>query len=292
MKFIVCSDLHLRADVPKCRTETQEGWVAFQHKVLTEIMLTANNFQAPILIVGDIFHTPRVPYQMRNMFVSVMDRVQKGVYILPGQHDLPNHRYADAALASYGSLPYKEITTMTDTPITAYRWGMKGEEDEKAKVLCLHELTLENPNPMIPAKTAQDRLNEYPEKDIIITGDNHKAFTVWDGDRVLVNCGCATIQSATEYDYAPRIAAITYDETDGVTQVKYIQLPTHKEYINADYIEKEKQHNEQIEAFIQSVKSDAIDFSVSFIDNLRARAKDLPPLEREIIQNYIEGVSK
>jgi len=62
--------------------------------------------------------------------------------------------------------------------------------------------------------------------------------------------------------------------------------------VEKDYIEKEKQHNAQIEAFIESVKSDTIDFSVSFIDNLRARTERLPKAEREIIQKFIEGDRK
>lgn len=55
----------------------------------------------PILHAGDVFDRWAVPTEFVNLMIEHLPR---GIYAVPGQHDLPNHNYADIGRSAYWNL--------------------------------------------------------------------------------------------------------------------------------------------------------------------------------------------
>lgn len=245
----VTADLHLRLDVPQCRGETEEEWLALQRKSLHELMC-----EDTIVIAGDIFHRAVSSPKLVNMFINRM--MGELVHIMAGNHDI-QMRNPDTSGTSYGTLEhfFNPVHLLYD--IVPY-----GEEEVKKRVewlgyespiLFIHRLVFPSQDAIPPGSdgiSARQLLKLYPDYKIIVAGDNHDGFIYeHEGRKVLVP-GSMTIQSAKALDRKCYFYDIN-EETFEITKHLY---PDTGEMVTRGHLDKVDERDERLTAFVEALK--------------------------------------
>jgi DNA repair exonuclease SbcCD nuclease subunit len=266
--LILTSDWHLREDIPTCRTD--DFWGAQWEKVDTIVALQRKyqelGRRCPIVHAGDLFdHWKPSPYLLSETAASLRG---SEFYTIYGQHDLPLHNI---------ELAYKcGINTLTVTNVVQLLQGMHFGQTEPVavnitargrKILAMHKLIWENARDIPPwaeGNSAKSILEQYPEFDLIVTGDNHKTFVVEHEGRLLVNPGSLTRQTADQENHKP-VVFLWYSETN---TVEPYYLPIQENVISREHIDKVEKRDARIEAFVSRLNTD-FESDVSFEENLK-----------------------
>ena len=285
MKTILTADLHIRKTRPRCRLDPD--WLGTQRKTLQYIVDVTNEKKTNLIIVGDIFHTSRQSAEMINMAIDILKGVEKKVYILPGQHDLPYHEYGNEHRSAYGVLK----RTFNEIDIVKGLFNHIFTEN-KMEIFFLHTLTFpskkEQPMPDIGI-TAEDLLKKYPKAKWIFTGDYHKAFHYEKNDHHVVNPGCVLRQASDFIDYKPTVYYVDTDK--GI--VEPIPLPDTSKIIVTDaYIKLEKEREDRIESFISMVEKQG-KVTLNFMNNLKERmeTKKINSGTKDVLMEIIEEIN-
>lgn len=276
MRAIIAADLHLRADKPRCRMD--EDWFVTQANGLRQLVTYANNVEACLCIVGDIFHTAVVPPKIKNLFLKYVRKVRKGVYILAGNHDLPYHSWKKVDDSSFGVIwnsgAVRSLAELGD----AYHFGEKTEEKYPPNdILFIHTLVFPSAKDMPPnagGLTAAELLDQNPHYKWIFTGDYHQGFCYTketDGERrYVINPGCILRQVADLKEYKP--LAFLVDTDIDLINPCYIM----DEYgmVTDNYLRVEEQRKERISAFVETIKTSG-PIDLDFLANLEAAMDSL-----------------
>lgn len=261
---ILTADWHLREDVPTCRTD--DFWNA-QWEAVDEVAALQQEFQCPVLHAGDLFHhwkpSPRLlTYAMRYLPAQF--------YTVYGQHDLPQHNL---------NLQEKSgIFTLVEANrinLLQGHWGTDPKElqpwtVENRGVLVWHHLTYTSaPFPGASGGMAAGILRKYPMYDLILTGDNHQAFTITHKGRRLVNPGNLTRQSAGQIDFKPRVYLWDAESNDVLPHYLHIR----PDVITRQHIEVKEERDERISAFIERLDADW-ESALDFKENVRRFASE------------------
>lgn len=100
MKLLVVGDVHLSVTPPGRRAE---GYLDELFDMLDEIVARANELDASVAFVGDLFHHKRwsrVPHWLVDKLMALLANVKRNVVVLPGNHDL-----ADGSMQSFDRQP-------------------------------------------------------------------------------------------------------------------------------------------------------------------------------------------
>jgi hypothetical protein len=286
MKFIVCSDLHLRSDLPRCRVQSQEEWIETQRFQLQFIAKTAKEKNIPIFMTGDIFDAPTVPDYIKNMFIEAF--YQTNVFGIAGNHELPWHQWDKVDQSSFGVLWRSGI--IKPIPILQARHAHYGQEViGEGDMLFLHTLIFEDKKSMPPntkAMTAKEALDKYPDAKFIFAGDNHHGFGYINegknNHRYVVVPGCLNRQASDFKDYEPRIYLIDTD----IESIKPIPVPDVCEIVTDAYVQESKDKMDRIHSFaslikekMQQGKGSGIDFK----ENVKKGMENNPELTEGVI---------
>lgn len=302
MRYILCSDLHLRNDKPLCRLD--EDWIEFQRSVVQFVVKKANEYSADIVFGGDIYNSAVVPYRISNMFLQEIRKAVCNVYILDGNHSAKYHREEFSDESSIGALKYVGgniiyLTAKEEKTDGRFEHSFKLNDD----VTIIHTLAFpsEDEVPFGAKATTVPELFEKYDTDFLLLGDNHHSFVVTDKWRTAINPGCTTVQTASQIDYAPCIYYIdTGTRVDVSTQtgpyfrrvkseVKKILVPHDPTMVTADHLSAKKDRDERISAFVEVMKKNG-QVSLSFEENLRQSVLDNSVSED--IMAFIEEVLK
>ena len=296
---ILCSDIHLREDTPTCRTDDYQ---TAQWKKLAFIRHLQLEYNCIVLHGGDLFHHWKPSPQLLSMAILNLPAKFHTIY---GQHDLPQHKFdlrhksgihtlaTDSTLTvleecHYGQKPIKGsiVTRMTakgekiDT-IPIQKIMSQYIEMGGRNILVWHKMVWQGkklwPDQVDPS--AKRILKQYPDYDLIVTGDNHKPFveeyTVYlKSDptkyvrRLLVNPGSMMRMTADQIDHKPRVY-LWYADTNTVQPV---YLPIESGVITREHITRTEERNDRIDAFISKLDTEW-EASVSFEENLERFAK-------------------
>lgn len=296
MRGIITADFHLRADRPRCRLD--EDWMKSQRKAIESVVEIAIDKECDIYVIGDIFNTPRVSPEVVSMFISSLEGMENNnlnIRILAGNHDLPYHSWDNVNQSSFGILWNMVENFITPlTSISDFYWALHFGEtkcrppENGDPVLFLHRLVFPSKKSIPPntsAITASDLLKEYPDYKWIFVGDYHSSYHYEENGRHVVNPGCLIRQRADLMDYQPEVA---YVDTDEGT-VEWIEIEDKAVLVTDEYLRKEEERSDRIEAFVESVKKSG-QISLSFIDNLNERiAENRDEIGEEAI-NIIEEI--
>lgn len=317
MKFIITADWHTRGERPRCRTD--EDWLGAQRKDVAFCVDMAIAHNAILVIVGDLFHTPRTATEVVNMIIAELQRLPKDqLFILPGNHDLPYHAYHHLSQSSIGTLlqyfnelksvpgKFPKCKGVDDTffenwPETqafgiwdAYPFGL--DEPGKALLRFVHRLVFPD-NDARPieecGQTAEDMTKEYPDNKFIICGDYHHAFLKEFPEtfQTVINPGCLNIQAADMIDYQPQIVLASLYESEKDISIEFIDVPQPKDaFTTDDYLVAEKERDERLDAFMETVESTG-EVSLSFRESLEKRALKTSPEVQEIVTGILQEVS-
>ena len=106
MRFILTADWHLRATPPRCRID--KDWIETQRKALEQVYKYALGYKCSVFVVGDIFHSNSdVSFQCIQMVQDLadkLDKIEQGLFILCGNHDLLYHSSQNIDKSAIGIL--------------------------------------------------------------------------------------------------------------------------------------------------------------------------------------------
>jgi len=229
---VTASDIHLSHRCPIART-AEPDWYAVMERQLCELKTIADEYDAPLLYAGDIFHTYNPPPGLINFAIN---HLPKG-YAIPGQHDLPHHVYKDMDKTAYGCLvsagviidllPGKPVDIGYVSPkgistkglvVHGFPWGFEFEKNsskrktDKMHVAIVHRYVWQKGSGYTGAsvdnlvKHIRTISNTY---DFAVFGDNHKGFQ--NGN--VVNNGTFMRRASDEVDYQPCVSVLWSDGT-------------------------------------------------------------------------------
>jgi DNA repair exonuclease SbcCD nuclease subunit len=207
------------------------------------------------------------------------------VVVIPGQHDLPNHRLSEWKEGVLGSLatldrvkvlidPYVPFITESYC-IYGFPWGVdiispEGlSRNNRMRVAMVHTLAYDGKKPY-PGAPETGNVKQLSEKfawaDLVVSGDNHQTFTYQSPNHLWVNPGSFLRTSAKQIDHAPTVF-LWEGQHKGNTG---ISLPANPSAVTREHIESER-GDERIEAFVSSIQQDKNTQHLSFKDAVRAR---------------------
>ena len=276
---ILTADWHIRSDIPICRTD--DFFKALEKKI-DFILELQREYDCPILIAGDIGHKPQWQNWLLEWAINKFESHE--IICIPGQHDLPNHKIslfegmgvleAAKVIETIGILhtedkiinchfPSKSTMKKYGFHITPFPYGSEikllgwGKEYgivDMPMIAMTHQMILES-KPLWPGQEApkgNSLLKKFPEYQLILSGDNHNAFTIEYEGRLLVNPGSIMRAFADQVNHRPRVY-LWYAETN---TVEPIYLPIEKGVISRTHIDVAKERKNRNEAFIQRVNED------------------------------------
>lgn len=257
--LILCSDIHLRDDAPKCFIGNfeEEQWLA-----ITYVAELQKKHGCVVLHAGDLFHHWKPSPWLLSRAIELLPKMFITVY---GQHDLPQHNMELSHKSGMNTLLQAgKVTILRDG---SWGWEPKGGRGiivKDKEILAWHHMTyLTKPFPGAEGGMAEGILRKYPQYDLIVTGDNHQSFTIEYKGRRLVNPGSLTRQTASQIDFKPRVA-LWYAEDNSI---EWVYMPIQKDAITREHIEVKEQRDARITAFVSSLKDD-YEKTLSFEDNL------------------------
>jgi len=235
---ILLADIHLSLTSPIWRS-AEPDWMATQKRVLDEVKYIQKKYDCPILCAGDIFDWWDSKPELINF---AMEHLPNHMHCIPGQHDLPRHRYEDIHRSAYWTLiKAKKISTLStfvnishnkinDLEVFGYPFGYKikilnTQEKKRGKIY----IALVHDYIWIPGhsysnapekkklkripfsdapKISRKRIGKWKGYDVIVYGDNHDGFLTKIGDTTIFNCGTLMRRHSDEIDYKPQIGLL------------------------------------------------------------------------------------
>ena len=257
MKIIYCADLHLRADTPECRTDDFTSTMLSKFQFLLEY---AKKISAQIYIAGDVGHRPQWPNWLLAEVIGRIKESEVEIFAIPGQHDLPGHELGNWQKSALGVLHSSKALQMIPVPL---------EQVHQVKwfdtvVGFTHQLVIENKKEWPDQKaTTAKRLLRSNSCDVLISGDNHKPFTVEYKNKSLINVGSMMRTTAAQVDYVPHF--VVHDLETGI--IDYIAYPIEKGVVSREHLEVAENAEKRLLTFVERLK-DTWEAGMSFEQNM------------------------
>lgn len=306
--LVICSDLHLRSDVPRCRDES-EFHQAMLDK-LVQIKNVVNKNKCPLVVAGDIGHKPVKTWTvwLLQKVISVFSEFEYPIYAIPGQHDLPNHSMENidesgfGILIASGVINLLEFETLDCGSRLGYVFGFPFGKEIKdysnnvdlqkgaRKIAVVHKMVLEN-KPLWPGQEdpkASVLLKKY-NYDLIISGDNHHSFMVEYKGKLLINSGSMMRQNSSQIDFKPRIYLWNGEQN----KVKEHYLKIDENAVSTEFVDKEKEKENRMEALVQSLSDDTKEYEtgLDFEENSRTHIK-VNKIEKSVALKMEESINE
>ena len=321
--LMIISDLHLRDDQPTCRMD--DFWEV-QIRKLKWINKEWKRLARPdILCAGDVFHKAKPSPKLLTTALEFLpgrlcrrgaSGVDKLIYTIPGNHDLPNHNINQLNESGLAPLAVTErISSLIKRPVHLYKninehhsenvadihpfpFGSKPlplsenlsskDADKRRYVALAHLFTYKDRKPWADCKSppCAKVLDLFRGYDLVITGDNHQSFTHQNKRKqLLVNPGCMSRQNLNEIDYKPSIY-LWYAEENRVEQK---EIPIEKNVFSDEHIKHQKEREKRECAFVESLSAD-YEVSLSFEENLKRFAENNPDVPDSVMWRVWEAI--
>lgn len=256
---ILTADWEFREEAPVCRTDDYLKAMIAKVDFVSDLQ---QKYDCEVWHAGDLFeHWKPSPLLLTQIINIIPDRF----FTVFGNHDLPQHNL---------NLMYKSgiMTLAAAEKLRIIECGHWGEEirlwyKTYRAVSVWHGMAWTEKEPPYPGldKTshAKSLLKKYPQFDLIVTGHNHQCFVEEYEGRLLVNPGSLMRSTADQIDHEPSIF-LWYKETNEVEQIK---IPIEQGVITREHIDKTKDRDERIEAFVEKLNNDW-ETEVNYKENL------------------------
>lgn len=223
---IVLSDIHLSHLPPKFR-RAEPNWYAAMARTLGQVRSIVEEYSVPVICAGDIFddgwRTHKCPPELLNFAIKYLPRM----YAVPGQHDLPHHRYEDIMRSGYWTLVeagiVKDIHPSSPVEVGplvlhGFPWGAKLKPrqptgDLATHVAVVHHYVWESEENGYHGAAREDHCTvlgvDVAGYDAVVFGDNHHGFS----HGILYNCGGLFIRKSDEEEHKPAVGILRRDGT-------------------------------------------------------------------------------
>ena len=293
---ILCADIHLRTTVPRCRKDE------FQISMMSKwelIIKKARELDVPIIIAGDLGDKSQWHSSLEEWFITVSKGVQ--IVLVPGQHDLPNHRIDLWKKSSIGVLHAAEAIEVlgvddvcvfdSSFAVYSFPYGTTIKSPDRTiapNIAVAHMMVIEG-KPLWPGQKApmgKQLLKKHPEYDLILTGDNHNPFISTYAERWLINPGSMMRTTAIQADHEPRFY-IWHSEVNTIDEVKLPILPG---VVSREHIDGVQERDERIEVFVSHLKT-GYEVGLDFEQNMDEFFKKNRTKKsiKEMAWTYIDG---
>lgn len=299
---VLCGDLHFSHKPPLARS-LEPDWYATQAnycRQLREIVERESwesSFRVPLICSGDVFDTWNQPPELINMLI----RELPNMFAVPGQHDLPYHRYEDIRRSAYWTLVGAGVITdlKPGEPVSigwvrlhGFPWGfdpqpMKGPHPTLAlEVAVCHRYLWTRGTGYEGAP--EDRLYKATRPllegyNVAHFGDNHQTIVKGEGEPAVFNAGSFMRRKADEKDHRPCVGLVY---ADGSIVAEYLDTSGDK-ILNATEVEQvvNSLGAETLVETVMNLADAAVDFG-EVIDRLLERKK-VPDRVKQLVHNYI-----
>ncbi len=219
---ILLADIHLQLNPPACRRE-EPDWFGTMARTLEEISLLSVNHSVPILCAGDVFDRWNSPAELIHFAIEHLP----DMFGIPGQHDLPLHRYDLMHRSAYGTL--SSVGNITDLApgeprnvgrhlvVQGFPWGTTLEpcslpQTDALNVALVHSFLWLGKETGYPGAPESGRVNaskkNYLGWDAVVYGDNHKGFNIEVEGVSVLNCGTVFRRTTSEEGYRPYVGLL------------------------------------------------------------------------------------
>jgi hypothetical protein len=214
---IATGDWHVDDVAPTYRENEPDWWAAMQRPI-DQIKAIQNKYKCPILHDGDVFNRWKASPELINWCL----RHFPVMYGIPGNHDLPNHRYEDKNKSAYQVLveagriidlkpgiphPLNGLT-VTGFPFGTPVKSATSQGIDNLTVALAHAYVWKK-NHGYTGAPEDKRVGEWERKlggfSHAFFGDNHNAFDYQGRDTWVVNTGCIMRRRRDESTYAPSV---------------------------------------------------------------------------------------
>lgn len=284
-RFLHTADWHIVGTSPRCRKDP--SWLETQRQMIQFLVATANAHKVPLVACGDIFDKPRVATEVVNMTIRELKEAKFGVFLLPGNHDLPFHDASLIHASSLGTLleTFPQIPQI-DGIQDAQPFGR--DNPTGARITFTHQLVFRDEKsrpPMAKGLTASELLEQFPDAEWIFTGDHHSAWHYIERDvdasdagvrslhRHVVNPGCTIIHAADMIGQAAKCALVDID----AGSVEWIEIPDDPANLSDGHLRMEEERVSRIESFLEKVQGQGEATILDFKANLETKMQELGP---------------
>lgn len=197
---------------------------------MNQIHQFTKKHKCPLIVAGDIFHTWNSPPELINFAIENL-KTRYGTYAIPGQHDLPNHRYEDIRRSAYWTLvkskavvnlPRRNAFLVSKNLCChAFPWGSEIYTDpapfDGINLAVIHDYCWYQGH-SFPGASEDKHVHQHAKKlkmyDAAVFGDNHIGFQIETKTGLhILNCGGLMRRNADQSDYTPRIGLLKDDGT-------------------------------------------------------------------------------
>ena len=287
-RHLITADWHIRSTVPSCIEATQEEWMNFQKESVNTVLKIAKlNDVDEIDIGGDLFHSEQTAsneciYLLQD-FAQEADKLNIPVYILCGNHDLPQHSSSNIPKAAIGVLLNSKSVLNMGKDASLIK-GCNFDEDDYGdfRLIFKHVLTIPSTDKpdVIDCETPELLLDKYPDADWIFTGDYHKNFHYEKARRHVVNPGCLMRQAADFEDYTPGVYVVDTETED----VNFVPIGLEQKF-NHNGQEK-KMLDESIENFVEGIRKENI--TLDYVSSLKNEIQNHDRNIQNKVNDWIE----
>lgn len=253
MTALCTSDFHIEETPPPFRSNEPDWWSAMQRPI-DQIKALQKQYRCPILFAGDLYNKWKVPPEV----ISWSLRHLPTMYAVPGQHDLPYHRYADVKQSGYWTMveagrlidlkPGEPHPVSEDIAVYGFPWGCEVTPPTNKPIagftVALVHAYCWVQKACYPGAPPERRAGEWVKRlrgyDFGVFGDNHKSHLYTADGVQVVNNGAVMRRKSDESDYRPRVYLLW---SDGQVSAEY--LDTSRDVQN--------------EAAVEEIVKDAVD---------------------------------
>lgn len=269
---VLCGDLHITNKRPIARAD--ENWFDAQKRPLREIKLLAKKHRCPVICSGDVFDKHNPNPETINFAIKHLPKM----FAVPGNHDLPFHRYEDIQKSGYWTLveagiitnlPPDEIIRVSDyLSCEGFPWGFglhpRTKSDLALRVLAVVHKYCWIGDYKYTGATGPDHATELSKSlrgyAAILVGDNHSHFSVMsEKGPPVMNVGGLMRRRIDEIDFEPTVGLLYSDNTFGHHELDCSE----DKFIDVGDLKTVAGQSVEMEDFLESMKSlgdQALDF--------------------------------
>ncbi len=304
MKFGILGDLHLRATRPANRIDDYVN--STQWEKLQQAFETFQEEECMfILQPGDWFDNyGKDPYSVTNSTIALLMLYRIPIYMVFGQHDIKFHN------KTLIDIPIQTLNQTdlihqipNDKPETIKLGGKKklkiyganwGDSIPKARrqknvtnILLAHTMVIKNKK-LWPGQTDYTFARKLPEYgyDLVITGDNHQAFTY---KNKVINCGSLMRMRSDQHNHQPMFAI--YDTVENELDVRHYDIQPSESVLRMQEVKEEKESVERKNKLAKNLNFDIDETELDYRRNVnrvvKRKGKKLSKRSKDIIEESI-----